>query len=145
LAQRLAGDDAGARVAAERARETIEPVCKNQPENNFAAAQLSRAYALLGDKNAALKEAERARMRGAAAVQYVASVYGHEENLAMIQTILGDNRGAVSNLSRLLEVPYESTSGMYFTPITAALLRLDPTWDPLRTDPVFQKLCEEKR
>ena len=143
LAQRLAGDGAGARVTAERARATIEPVYKNQPENNFAAAQLSRAYALLGDRNAALKEAERARMRGGRAVQHVASVYGHEENLALIQTILGDKRDAISNLSRLLKVPYESTSGMYFTPITAALLRLDPTWDPLRPDPAFQKLCEE--
>ena len=30
------------------------------------------------------------------------------------------------------------------TPITPALLRLDPIWDPLRADPAFQKLCEEK-
>ena len=29
-------------------------------------------------------------------------------------------------------------------PITPALLRLDPFWDPLRADPAFQKLCEEK-
>jgi len=29
--------------------------------------------------------------------------------------------------------------------ITAALLRLDPIWDPLRGDPSFQKLCEEKQ
>jgi len=26
-----------------------------------------------------------------------------------------------------------------------ALLRLDPLWDPLRADPAFQKLCEEKQ
>ena len=24
-------------------------------------------------------------------------------------------------------------------------LRLDPLWDPLRSDPAFQKLCEEKQ
>src|SRR5262249_31907877 len=30
------------------------------------------------------------------------------------------------------------------TPVTPALLRLDPMWDPLRGDPAFQKLCEEK-
>ena len=34
--------------------------------------------------------------------------------------------------------------GVYETPITPALLRLDPLWDPLRADPAFQKLCEEK-
>ena len=28
--------------------------------------------------------------------------------------------------------------------VTPALLRLDPIWDPLRGDPAFQKLCEEK-
>jgi hypothetical protein len=36
--------------------------------------------------------------------------------------------------------------GFYFeTPVTPALLRLDPLWDPLRSDPAFQKLCEERQ
>jgi hypothetical protein len=30
-------------------------------------------------------------------------------------------------------------------PVTPALLRFDPTWDPLRANPDFQKLCEEKK
>jgi hypothetical protein len=30
-------------------------------------------------------------------------------------------------------------------PITPALLKLDPIWDPLRADSAFQKLCEEKQ
>jgi len=29
--------------------------------------------------------------------------------------------------------------------MTPAVLRLDPVWDPLRADPAFQKLCEEKQ
>jgi hypothetical protein len=44
----------------------------------------------------------------------------------------------------LLQTPY---GGWLYspTPITQALLRLDPIWDPLRADPAFQKLCEEKQ
>ena len=34
--QRLAGDTAGAKVTAEQARNTLESVCKNQPDNAFA-------------------------------------------------------------------------------------------------------------
>jgi hypothetical protein len=30
-------------------------------------------------------------------------------------------------------------------PLTPALLRLDPMFDPLRNDPASQKLCEEKQ
>src|SRR4029450_8345544 len=60
LAQRLAGDSVGAKVTAEQARNTLEPVCKNQPDNARFAALLSQAYAALGDKNSALKEAKHA-------------------------------------------------------------------------------------
>ena len=66
-----------------------------------------------------------------------------EENLAVIQMLVGENSRAISTLTRLLETPYESW--LYSpAPITPALLRLDPIWDPLRGDPAFQKLCEEK-
>jgi len=30
-------------------------------------------------------------------------------------------------------------------PLTPALLRLDPMFDPLRNDPRFQKLCKDKQ
>ena len=68
----------------------------------------------------------------------------YEENLALIQTIVGENSRAISILSQLLQTPYW---GGFYTPapFTPALLRLDPLWDPLRGDPAFQKLCEEKQ
>jgi hypothetical protein len=57
--------------------------------------------------------------------------------------MFGENSRAISALTRLLETPYYG--GFYGpTPVTLALLRLDPIWDPLRADPAFQKLCEEK-
>lgn len=42
-------------------------------------------------------------------------------------------------LRHLLTVPYGPP------PITSALLRLDPTWDPLRSDPRFQELCQDQK
>ena len=65
---------------------------------------------------------------------------GLEESLARIQALFGENSRAISTLAQLLQTPYPGSP----TPITPALLRLDPLWDPLRSDPAFQKLCEEK-
>jgi hypothetical protein len=58
--------------------------------------------------------------------------------------IIGENSRAISTLTRLLQTPY---GGWFYNPapITPVLLRLDPIWDPLRADPAFQKLCEEKQ
>ena len=63
-----------------------------------------------------------------------------EENLALVEMIIGENSRAISTLTRLLQTPY---GGWLYSPapITPALLRLDPIWDPLRADPAFQKLC----
>jgi hypothetical protein len=67
-----------------------------------------------------------------------------EEVLALIQMMFGDSARPISTLSRLLQTPY--ISWLYGPmPATAALLRLDPFWDPLRVDPAFQKLCQEKQ
>jgi TolB-like protein/Tfp pilus assembly protein PilF len=135
--QRLAGDSAGAKITAEQARKTLEPICRNQPDNDFAATCLSQAFAILGDKNSALKEAERAiALRPSA--EHAVDGPAIEENLALIRTIIGENSGAISILARLLDVPYKNS-------ITPARLGLDPAWDPLRADPAFQKLYEEKR
>src|SRR5205809_1800236 len=60
--QRLAGDAAGAKANAEQARNTLEPLYKNQPDNSWFPSFLSVAYATLGEKDSALKEAEHAIM-----------------------------------------------------------------------------------
>jgi hypothetical protein len=67
-----------------------------------------------------------------------------EEKLALIQAIFGENSRAIAALAQLLQTPYFSLE-YGPAPITPALLRLDPLWDPLRGDPAFQKLCEEKK
>jgi len=142
IVQRLAGDAAGAKTNAEQARNTLKQLYGDQPDNLAVSKSLSQAYAVMGEKDSALKAAEHAVMllpRGKDAV----SGPTLEENLALIQTIVGEKNRAISTLSQLLQTPYDSS--YYTTPITPALLRLDPIWDPLRADPAFQKLCEEKK
>ena len=96
----------------------------------------------MGEKDSAVKAAERAIIL---LPRVKDRIHGPtlEENLALIHTIFGENSRAISTLTQLLQTP--CTSWLYGTPITPALLRLDPLWDPLRSDPAFQKLCEEKQ
>jgi hypothetical protein len=108
------------------------------------AAMLSLANAALGEKDSALKEAERAITLLPSAKDRMYGP-GFEENLALIQTMFGANSQAISTLTQLLQTPYFSWFYSRTAALTPALLRLDPLWDPLRADPAFQKLCEEKK
>jgi tetratricopeptide (TPR) repeat protein len=144
LMQRVAGDTAGAKASAEQGRKTLEQLYKNQPDNYAFAALLSLANATLGENNSALKEVERAIMLLPSTKDRFLGPTG-EEILALIQMIIGENSQAISTLARLLQTPYASWLYNPRPPVTPALLRLDPLWDPLRADPAFQKLCEEKQ
>jgi len=140
--QRLSGDIAGAQATAEQARNMLGQLCKEQPDNSDLAGMLALANAVLGEKNSALNEIQRAIMLLPNAKDQVNGP-AREEGLAVIQTTFGENSQAISTLTHLLQTPYNSW--IYGAPVTPALLRLDPFWDPLRADPAFQKLCEEKQ
>jgi serine/threonine-protein kinase len=143
LIHREAGDTVSAKAAAEQARNTLEPISKEQPGNALAAAALAVVYAMLDEKDSALKEANRAITLVPSSKDRLSGP-GFEENLALVEMIIGENNRAISTLTRLLQTPY---GGWLYSPspVTRALLRLDPIWDPLRADPAFQKLCEEKQ
>jgi len=138
LAQHLAGDTAGAKGSAQQAFNTLEQVFRDRPDNRTRFVRLSHIYALTGQKDLALKAAERAVMLCPRAKDPVAGPY-YEEILALTQVMVGENTRAISIVTELLHTPYAGSR------ITPALLRLDPIWDPLRSDPRFQKLCEEKQ
>jgi hypothetical protein len=110
---------------------------KHDAENSEVAAHLSVTYACLGEKKLASQAAERA-----VALLPVTkdAVIGPalEENLARVEAEVGDNERAIIRLQKLLNTPYSSVS--HSAPLTPALLRLHPFWDPLRNDPRFEQI-----
>jgi serine/threonine protein kinase/Flp pilus assembly protein TadD len=146
LMQGLAGDTAGAKVTAEQARNALEQLYTEQTDETTRIGvtlfQLCRAYALMGERDSALKAAERVIMLFPQLNPMDGTML--EENLAFVQTIVGENSRAISTLTPLLQTPYNS---QLYGPgvVTPALLKLDPIWDPLRGDPVFRKLYQDKQ
>ncbi len=137
LAQENAGDIAGARATAQQMLRPLEPLSQKDPDNPNFAQMLSLIHAVLGEKDAAIKEAERAITLLPSGKDAANGPLG-EENLAFVEVLVGDKNRAIPMLQHLLQIPYDNC-------LTPALLRLHPQWDPLRADPAFQKLCEEKQ
>ena len=136
LAQENAGDIVGAGATAQQMLRPLETLCQKDPDNPTFAQALSQIYAVLGQKDSAIKEAERA-ITLLSTVKDAVDGPGAEYNLAIVEVLVGDKNGAIPRLQHLLQVPYNNC-------VTPALLRLHPLWDPLRGDPAFQELCEEK-
>jgi hypothetical protein len=95
-------------------------------------------YAGVGDKPNALREAKRAVELEGDDTCYAPAA---EEGLAIVEAQTGETASAIARLPRLLNAHY--FSWLSFAPLTPALLRIDPLWDPLRNDPLFQKLTKE--
>jgi serine/threonine protein kinase/Tfp pilus assembly protein PilF len=142
-AQDVAGDHAAAQESWRQARNELEFFLKEQPENHSLIGDLALTHVGLGDKAAALALVERAMVImpiekdawfGPVPVEF----------LARVAAQLGERDRAISAVQKLLSIPYSGALAGE-APLTPALLRLDPMFDPLRNDPRFQKLCEEKQ
>ena len=130
IAHKALGDDAAARVAFLKAKSILEEQLKQKPDDAELRGEFAKLLAWLGEKDAAIAEAQRAmdlRPESKDAFEGPQTT----EQVAQVYTILGDHARAIELLDDLLSRPSE---------VTSQSLKLDPAWDPLRNDPAFQAL-----
>jgi TolB-like protein/Tfp pilus assembly protein PilF len=119
--------------AFERARPIAEKALRESPNDASRHVILGMILAGLGEKELAIAEGKRA-------VELLPesedALDGPKTTIALAQiyTWTGETDQALQLLERSLSTP----SG-----VTIPLLRLDPMWDPLRSDPRFQTLIDK--
>ena len=130
IAQKALGDDAAARTAFLKAKDILEEQVKQRPDDAYSHVQLAKILAWLGEKDAAVAEAQRAMdLRPESKDAFEGPPI--TEQAAQVYAILGDNARAIELLDGLLSRPSE---------VTLQSLKINPAWDPLRNDPGFQAL-----
>ena len=138
---RKRGDHAAARESWRQARLELEPFLKEQPDNYELIGDLALVMTGLRDKATAFALAEQA-MRVVPLEKDVVDGPVPIEVFARAAAQLGEPDRAIAALQKLLSIPSEGALASR-GPLTPALLRLDPMFDPLRNDQRFQKLTLE--
>jgi serine/threonine protein kinase/tetratricopeptide (TPR) repeat protein len=131
LAARFQGDELAARTAFTSARKELAQTVRDQPDYAAALCALGVVDAVLGNKEDAIREGQRAvelmpvsknAIDGARLIEYLAVIYAWT----------GDKDRAIEQLAERAKLPVAGLSYGY--------LRLYPLWDPLRGDPRFEAI-----
>jgi TolB-like protein/Tfp pilus assembly protein PilF len=133
FARKSLEDETGARMAFLQAKSAIEEELKRSPDAADIHIQLAKVFAFLGEKDSALAEARRATELQ----PETKDAFGGPEiteGVAQVHAILGENDRAIEILDGLLSRP---------SSVTAEVLKVNPVWDPLRSDPRFQALIDK--
>ena len=130
LLARLRGDQPAARAAFTNARNELEKMLHNQPDYAEAFSALGVINAALGNKEDAIREGRQAvqlmpvsknAVEGPLLIKYLAVTYAWT----------GEKDRAFKRLDQAVKLPGFLSYGQ---------LRLHPIWDPLRSDPRFEKI-----
>lgn len=133
VARKALHDEEGARAAFLKAKSAFEEQLKRSPDAADAHIQLAKVLAHLSEKDSALAEAQRATQLQPESKD----AFGGPEiaaGVAEVHAILGDSGRAIEILDGLLNRP---------SSVTVQSLKINPIWDPLRSDPQFEALIDK--
>ena len=131
------GDSVLAKTNLEAARKVFEDAVAAAPNVAERHANLGLCYAFMGQKEDAIREGRRAvELKPETKDAYDGAIMNCF--LALIYARTGENALALDLIERLLRTPGAVDSVNYS--ITVNDLKFRWEWDPLRSDPAFQKL-----
>ena len=133
IAKKMLNDETGAREALLAAKATAERYLNEAPNEAPRHARLAQILALLGEKGAAIAEATKATELLPESVDAFA---GPEmtQTRAEVYALTGEQEKAIDLLDKLLSRP---------SPVTVAVLKVNPIWDSLRDNPRFIELLKK--
>jgi len=129
----LMGHQKDAQASYQAAALRLEKELQKSPDDPRIYSSLAIVYAGLGKKEEAIRYGKKAVALYPVSSDALTGTW-RVEDLAFVYALLGEQESATGQLDYLLSIPSE---------ISVPLLRIDPRWDPLRSNPRFEKMLQK--